>query len=106
MLDRKKIGDILVELQVLTAAEVDAVLAALRRRGPQAKFGQVARDMGLLREEHILAALSVQLELLPNIQTMSLRRLLGRLREPISASETPKGRPGRKQAPKSPSKAR
>ena len=86
MLDRKKIGDILVELQVLTAGEVDAVLYALRNRGGPTKFGQVAREMGLLRDEHILAALSVQMQLFPNIQTMSLRRLLGRLREPIASS--------------------
>lgn len=106
MLDRKKIGDILVELQVLSAAEVDAVLTALRRRGDQAKFGQVARDMGLVREEHILAALSVQLELLPNVQAMSLRRLLDRLRAPIPPLERSKKQPERRQPPKAPSKTR
>jgi len=83
MLDHKRIGEILVELQVLTPAEVDKVLLALRRRGDQAKFGHVAREMGILREEHVLAALAVQMQLFPNIQEMSLRKLMGRLRAPI-----------------------
>ncbi len=102
MLDRKRIGDILVELQVLTATEVDAVLYALRQRGDQTKFGQVARDMGLVRDEHILAALSVQMQLFPNVQTMSLRRLLGRLREPMGAPEPP----ARRGLPKASTKTR
>ena len=83
MLDHKRIGEILVELQVLTPAEVERVLQALRRRGDQAKFGHVAREMRLLREEHVLAALAVQMQLFPNIQEMSLRKLMGRLRDPI-----------------------
>jgi hypothetical protein len=85
MLDRKKIGDILVSLQVLTPGEVDRVLLALRRRLDQTKFGQVARDMGLLREEHILAALAVQMQLFPRIHDMSLRQLMGRLHDPVHA---------------------
>jgi hypothetical protein len=81
--DRKRLGEILVDLQVLTVAEVDRVLAAMRRRRDRAKFGQVAREMGLLREEHILAALAVQMQLFPNVSEMSLQRLLGRLSDPI-----------------------
>jgi hypothetical protein len=92
MLDRKRIGAILVELQVLTPPEVDRVLLALRRRGDLTKFGQIAREMGLVREEHILAALAVQMQLFPNIRDMSLRQLMGRLREPIP---TPARLPGR-----------
>jgi hypothetical protein len=106
MLDRKKIGDILIELQVLTAAEVDAVLFALRQRGDQTKFGQAARDMGLVRDEHILAALSVQMQLFPNAQTMSLRRLLGRLREPMAPRECANHQTARRPAPTTPTKAR
>ena len=105
MLERKKLGDILIELQVLTAAEVEAVLFASRQRGDQTKFGQVAREMGLLREEHIFAALSVQMQLFPNIQTMSLRRLLGRLREPIAPSPRLTSQKARR-LPKSSTKAR
>jgi hypothetical protein len=83
MHDIKRIGEILVDLGVLTIVEVQQVLAALRARPGQVKFGQMARDMGLVREEHILAALAVQLELFPNIRGMSLDRLLGRLADPI-----------------------
>jgi hypothetical protein len=82
MRERDKLGTILVNLQVLTPAEVDRVVHALRRRGGQAKFGQVARDMGLVREEHILAALAVQMQLFPGIQDMSLNRVLSRLQDP------------------------
>ena len=82
MLDRKRIGEILVELGVLSAAEVQRVLDALKRRGGSAKFGQVAANMGLARQEHILAALAVQLELLPRAADMSLSRLLGHLGDP------------------------
>jgi hypothetical protein len=89
MLERKRIGEILVELQVMTTAEVDRVLLAMRRRLDQAKFGQLARDMGLIREEHILAALAVQMDLFPGIQDMSLNRLLGRLRAPVTPLRLP-----------------
>ncbi len=82
MSERKKIGAILVDLQVLTAAEVEEILHALRRRRDQAKFGRVGREMGLLREEHILAALAVQMEMFPRIGDMSLNRLLDLLQEP------------------------
>jgi hypothetical protein len=82
MLERKKIGSILVDLQVLTPAEVERVVYALRKRRDQAKFGQVARDMGLLQEEHILAALAVQMQLFPGIQNLSLNRLLTQLQDP------------------------
>lgn len=86
MWERKKLGDILVDLQVLTPAVVERVLAAMTRRRDQAKFGQVARDMGLLREEHILAALAVQMELFPGIGDLSMTRLLGRLQDELPAS--------------------
>jgi hypothetical protein len=82
MLERDKLGSILVNLRVLTPAEVERVVQAMRRRRDQAKFGQVARDMGLLREEHILAALAVQMQLFPGIQDMSLNRVLSHLQDP------------------------
>lgn len=83
MYQRKRLGEILVDLQVLTAADVERVLEAMRRRLDQTKFGQVARDMGLVREEHILAAIAVQMQLFPRIQDMSLNRLLDRLQKPV-----------------------
>jgi hypothetical protein len=96
MLERKRIGEILVELRVMTPAEVDRVLSAMRRRLDQSKFGQVARGMGLIREEHILAALAVQMDLFPGIQDMSLTRLLGRLQSPVTPLRLPIVRPGKK----------
>lgn len=84
MYERKRIGEILADLGVLTPAEVERVVQALRRRPDISKFGQVAREMGLLREEHILAALAVQMELFPRIQEMSLKNLLGKLQTPPS----------------------
>lgn len=83
MPDRKKLGEILVQLQVLTPEEVERVLYAMRKRGDHGKFGQVAREMNLLRDEHILAALAVQMQLFPNGHDMSLNKLMGRLRGPI-----------------------
>jgi hypothetical protein len=82
-LERKRMGKILIDLQVLTPAEVERVLEAMRRRRDQTKFGQVAKDMGLLREEHILAALAVQMQLFPHIQKLSLNRLLDHLQSPV-----------------------
>jgi hypothetical protein len=82
MRERKKLGEILHDLQVLTDADIARVLEAMRRRRDQTKFGQVARDMGLLRDEHILAALAVQMQMFPGIQDLSLNRLLDRLQEP------------------------
>jgi hypothetical protein len=86
MVDRKKLGEILVELRILSPAEVERVLLAMRRRPDQTKFGQVARDMGLLREEHILAALAVQMQLFPRVADMSLGQLLHCLQGPVPAT--------------------
>src|SRR5690242_15673777 len=81
-LERKRLGEILVDLQVLTPTEVERVLEAMRRRRDRPKFGQVAREMGLLGEEHILAGLAVQMEMFPGIGSLSLNRLLDRLQAP------------------------
>jgi len=81
--ERQKIGEILIDLGVLSPAQVDEVLCAIRRRRDQAKFGRVAREMGLLQEEHILAALAVQMRMFPGIQNLTLSKLLRRLRQPV-----------------------
>jgi hypothetical protein len=75
----KKIGQILVDLKVLTRFDVDRILEAVRRRPQHQKFGQMARDMGLAREEEIFAALAVQMDLLPDIERLSLRQILQQL---------------------------
>ena len=86
MFDHKRIGEILVDLGVLQPGEVERVLHALRRRGDFAKFGQVGKDMGLVREEHILAALAVQMDLFPRDGAMKLDRLFDRLSAPIKTA--------------------
>ena len=82
MVDRKKLGEILVELGVLSPDQLDRVLHAMRQRRQHAKFGQVAKSMGLICEEHILAALAVQMRLFPRVHELSLAKILGRLRQP------------------------
>jgi hypothetical protein len=81
----KRIGEILVGLKVLSRFDVERVLEALRKRQRKQKFGQMARDMGLLGEEHILAALAVQMHLLPGIEQMNLRQILYRLQSEETA---------------------
>jgi transcriptional regulator of NAD metabolism len=76
MQERQKIGEILVQLKVLTRSDVDRVLEALRRRQRRQKFGQTARDMGLIDEEHILAALAVQMNLVPGGRRQTLNQIL------------------------------
>lgn len=86
MLERQKIGQILVQLRVLTPFDVDLVLEAIQRRHRRQKFGQAARDMGLLDEEHILAALAVQMNLFSGIERLSLAQVLDQLQ--TAESET------------------
>jgi hypothetical protein len=74
-----KLGEILVGLKVLSRFDVDRVLEAMRRCRRRQKFGQTARAMGLLGEEHILAALAVQMNLLPGIDRLSLHQVLDQL---------------------------
>jgi hypothetical protein len=76
---RKKLGEILVELKVLRPADVERVLCALDRRIDRQKFGEVARNMGLVSEEHILAALAVQMGLFRGIEEWTLEEILNRL---------------------------
>lgn len=84
-MERKRIGEILVDLKALDKGDIERVLQALRRRGGQGKFGQVARDMGLIREEHILAAIAVQLQLVPALRNQRMSGLLRRLSKPHNA---------------------
>ena len=86
MRGRKKIGEILVDLEVLTPREVERVLEALRRRWRAQKFGQMARDMGLVSEEQILAAVAVQMDLFPGIQAMTLKKVLQSLQAPVASA--------------------
>jgi hypothetical protein len=79
--ERKKIGEILVSLGVLSPMAVDRVLQAKRRSGGNEKFGALAQKMGLLRQEHILAALAIQLRLVPRAHEMNLTRLLNHLQK-------------------------
>lgn len=76
---RKKLGEILVDLKVLTPADVERVLKALDRRLDRQKFGEVARNMGLVTEEQILAALAVQMSLFRGIESWTLQEILNRL---------------------------
>jgi hypothetical protein len=82
----KKIGEILVDLKVLTRPDVERVLESVRKRQRHQKFGQMARDMGLAREEEILAALAVQMDLLPDIRRLNLKQILQQLHEAETTS--------------------
>jgi hypothetical protein len=72
----QKLGEILLRLKVLSRVDRDRVLETLRRSGRRQKFGQAARAMGLVNEEHILAALTVQMNLFPGVQEMTLQQIL------------------------------
>lgn len=71
-----KLGEILIRLKVLNRTDFNRVMEALRHNGRRQKFGQMARAMGLVTEEHILAALAVQMNLFPDIQRMTLQQIL------------------------------
>ena len=79
MARQRKLGEILVDLKVLTPADVERVLATVQRRGQRKKFGEMAVEMGLAREEDILAALAVQMELFPGIGRLSMEEILRHL---------------------------
>ncbi len=72
----QKIGEILLRLKVITRFDFDRVMETLRRSERKQKFGQVARAMGLISEEHILAALAVQTKLFPGVEFMTLDQIL------------------------------
>ncbi len=72
---RDKIGEILVRLKVLSHLDVSRVLEARDRRPRRAKFGQTARDMGLVTDTQILAALAVQMDLFPGIDRLTIDQI-------------------------------
>jgi hypothetical protein len=72
----QKLGEILVRLKLLNRYDLDRVLEAMRRLERRQKFGQLARSMGLLREDHILAALAVQMNLFPGVQRMTFEQIV------------------------------
>ena len=76
MRTEQKLGEILVRLKVLNHFDRDRVLAMMRRLPRRQKFGQMARTMGLITEEHILAALAVQMNLFPGVQRMTLSQII------------------------------
>ena len=75
----KKLGEILVDLRALNPAQVERILLAMDRRCDRQKFGEVARNMGLVSEEQILAALAVQMGLFRGIEAWTLDQILDRL---------------------------
>jgi hypothetical protein len=83
----QKLGDILVRLKVINRIDYNRVLEALKRGGRGQKFGQMARAMGLVTEEHILAALAVQMNLFPGVQRMTLQQIL----EYLQTADAPRG---------------
>jgi hypothetical protein len=83
MSTERKLGEILVGLKVIHPLDVNRVLEAMQRQRRQRKFGQTARAMGLLSEEHILAALAVQMNLFPGIDRLSLPQVLSYLHAPV-----------------------
>jgi hypothetical protein len=82
---RQKIGEILVRLHVMSHFDVTRVLEARNRRSRRAKFGQTAQDMGLVTEAEILAAMAVQMDLMPGIERLTLNQIL----HALQTSETP-----------------
>jgi hypothetical protein len=72
----QKLGEILVRLKAIHRFDLDRVLEAMRRLKRRQKFGQTARAMGLITEEHILAALAVQMNLFPGVERMTLHQIL------------------------------
>ncbi len=86
MPEQQKIGEILVRLRAMNRLDVERVLAAMQRRNRRQKFGQTARDMGLIDEEHILSALAVQMKLIPGVERMSFGQILQFLQTAESAT--------------------
>lgn len=76
MRTEQKLGEILVRLRVLNRIDLDRVMEAMRRSERRQKFGKVARAMGLVTEEEILAALAVQMNLFPGVERMTLQEIL------------------------------
>lgn len=84
-----RLGEILVALGVLTPQEAERVATAQNRRGDSVKFGKLAKDLGMVSDEQILAALAVQMGVVPLHLQQSIRKVLGDLRGPAPKSPLP-----------------
>jgi hypothetical protein len=85
----KRLGEILVDLGVMTTQEAERVASAQWRRGDPVKFGKLAKDLGMVSDEQILAALAVQMGVVPLQLQRSIRKVLGDLRGPAPKSPLP-----------------
>ena len=68
---------------------MERVLEAMQRRRRRQKFGQTARDMGLIDEEHILAALAVQMNLFPGVGASAWARSFNSCKPPSRGPDAP-----------------
>lgn len=91
-MNRKKFGEILVGMGALSPVEVDRILTAMDRRVDPIKFGQLARKMGLINDEQILAALAVQIGLVSEGLQRDMRQVLGELAKPGKPVAAPQRR--------------
>jgi hypothetical protein len=91
MIVQKRLGEILVDLGVITTPEAERVATAQSRRGDPVKFGKLAKDLGMVSDEQILAALAVQMGIVPLHLQQSIRKVLGDLRGPAPKSPLPFG---------------
>jgi hypothetical protein len=89
MTPQRRLGEILIELGVLTSQEAEQVATAQCRRGDPVKFGKLAKDLGMVSDEQILAALAVQMGVVPLNLQRSIRKVLGDLRNPAPKSPLP-----------------
>src|SRR5437899_3044697 len=89
MTAQRWLGEILVELGVLTPLEAERVAAAQNRRGNPVKFGKLAKDLGMVDDEQILAALAVQMGVVPLNLQRSIRKVIGDLKGPAPKSPLP-----------------
>ena len=89
MSNPKRLGEILVDLGVITRAEAECVATAQGRRGDTVKFGKLAKDLGLVTGEQVLAALAVQMEVVPLNVQRSIHKVLGDLKRPAPKSPLP-----------------
>ena len=69
--------------------EAERVATAQSRRGDPVKFGNLAKDLGMVGDEQILAALAVQMGIVPLNLQRSIRKVLGDLKGPGPKSPLP-----------------
>ena len=76
MPERRKIGEILVQLKAMSRLRRGSRPRSDGEARRRQKFGQTACDMGLLDEEHIFVALAVQMNLFPGVERLSVGQIL------------------------------